>query len=86
MLNRRTFLHNTALGSLGLCLAHQSATRASARKLSKIGLQLYTLRNLTVLWRRPVRLETVIDGKLRLLGHDGREFREQALERSEYEF
>jgi stage V sporulation protein R len=44
-----------------------------------------TLRNLTVLWRRPVRLETVIDGKLRLLGHDGREFREQALERSDYE-
>jgi len=44
-----------------------------------------TLRNLCVLWRRPVRLETVIDGKLRLLGHDGREFREQALERSDYE-
>ena len=30
-----------------------------------------TLRNLTALWKRPVRLETVIDGKLRLLGHDG---------------
>jgi stage V sporulation protein R len=45
-----------------------------------------TLRNLTALWKRPVRLETVIDGKVRLLGHDGREFREQALEKSDYEF
>ena len=45
MLNRRTFLHHTALGSLGLFMAHQSAPRANARKLSKIGVQLYTLRN-----------------------------------------
>jgi stage V sporulation protein R len=44
-----------------------------------------TLRNLCVLWRRPVRLETVIDGKLRLLGHDGKELSEQPLERSDYE-
>jgi sugar phosphate isomerase/epimerase len=49
MLNRRTFLHHTALsslgGSLGLLLADQMATRVSARKLTKIGVQLYTLRN-----------------------------------------
>lgn len=44
-----------------------------------------TLRNLVVVWTRPVRLETVIDGKLRLLSHDGKELKEQALERSDYE-
>ncbi len=44
-----------------------------------------TLRNLCALWRRPVRLETVIDGKLRLLGHDGHEFKEQPLDQSAFQ-
>ena len=44
-----------------------------------------TLKNLVVLWTRPVKLETMIDGKLRLLSHDGKELREQALEKSDYD-
>ena len=43
-----------------------------------------TLLALSRLWRRPVRLETMVDGKLILLGHDGAEFSEDALESSEY--
>jgi stage V sporulation protein R len=44
-----------------------------------------TLRNVCCLWGRPVRLETVVDGKLKLLGHDGKQFVEAALERSSYD-
>jgi stage V sporulation protein R len=44
-----------------------------------------TLRNLCALWRRPVRLETRVDGKLKLLGHDGKDFSEEELEGSDYE-
>lgn len=43
-----------------------------------------TLRNLNALWARPVKLETILDGKLRLMSHDGKEFREQSLEKSDY--
>ena len=44
-----------------------------------------TLRNLCALWKRPVRLETCVDGKLKLLGHDGSDFSEEELEASDYE-
>jgi stage V sporulation protein R len=43
-----------------------------------------TLRSCAVLWRRPVRLETVVDEKLRLLGHDGRELTDEALGGTDY--
>jgi sugar phosphate isomerase/epimerase len=45
MINRRVFLHSAAIGGMGLWVAHQASSYANARKLSKIGLQLYTLRN-----------------------------------------
>jgi sugar phosphate isomerase/epimerase len=45
MNNRRQFLRSAALGSLGLAGWKGFEQIASARKLSKIGLQLYTVRN-----------------------------------------
>ncbi|MEM7249503.1 MAG: SpoVR family protein [Acidobacteriota bacterium] len=44
-----------------------------------------TLENLTKLWGRPVRLETVVDDKLVLLGHDGNETTQEDLAGSDYE-
>jgi stage V sporulation protein R len=35
-----------------------------------------TLRNIATLWRRPVLIETLVDGKTKLLSHDGKEFLE----------
>ena len=35
-----------------------------------------TLRNLLLLWKRPVNLETHIEGTLRILRHDGTDFSE----------
>lgn len=32
-----------------------------------------TLRNLSIIWRRPVHIATVIDGKEKLIGHNGKE-------------
>jgi len=43
-MNRRTLLRNLALGCGGALLLHNSAVRSAAKKLSKIGLQLYTVR------------------------------------------
>ncbi len=37
---------------------------------------------MTLLWRRPVRLETKRDGKLVRLGHDGKGATEETLEQS----
>lgn len=34
-----------------------------------------TLRNLSSLWRRPVNLESVVDGRKSLFSHDGKEFK-----------
>lgn len=45
MLNRRSFLQTAAVGTLGAALAQRFAQPVSARKLSKIGVQLYTVRN-----------------------------------------
>ncbi len=45
MINRRNFLHTTAMGGVGLWVAHHGTNLVGARKLSKIGVQLYTLRN-----------------------------------------
>ncbi|MBI1763416.1 MAG: TIM barrel protein [Acidobacteria bacterium] len=45
MLNRRSFLQTAAVGTLGAALTQRFANVASARKLSKIGVQLYTVRN-----------------------------------------
>ncbi len=44
-----------------------------------------TLSNASALWRRPVRLETTIDDKIVLLGHDGSDFSQEELEGSDYE-
>ena len=40
------------------------------------------LQQLTLLWRRPVRLETIRDGKAVRLGHDGKNATEESLESS----
>lgn len=46
MLNRRTFLRQTACSAVGGALAiHMMRSEAQAAKLSKIGVQLYTVRN-----------------------------------------
>ena len=45
MLNRRSFLQTATTGAVGALLAQRFATTAHARKLSKIGVQLYTVRN-----------------------------------------
>jgi stage V sporulation protein R len=44
-----------------------------------------TLVNMSALWRRPVRLETCVEGKIKLLAHDGSNFSEEDLESSDYE-
>ncbi|MFN0150913.1 MAG: SpoVR family protein [bacterium] len=41
-----------------------------------------TLRNLCTLWRRPVFLRTVVDGKTKLLSHDGTDFEEIEVDES----
>jgi sugar phosphate isomerase/epimerase len=45
MTNRRTFLRTAAYGTLGAVCWQGLAQAAATRKLSKIGLQLYTVRN-----------------------------------------
>lgn len=45
MLNRRKFLHRITQGGIGALALQQGLMSASARKLSKVGVQLYTLRN-----------------------------------------
>jgi stage V sporulation protein R len=39
-----------------------------------------TLRNLNVVWQRPVHIQTVVDGKLKILSHDGSDLSEEVLE------
>jgi sugar phosphate isomerase/epimerase len=45
MFNRRSFLQTATLGTLSAAFTHRFASGASARKLNKIGVQLYTVRN-----------------------------------------
>lgn len=45
MLNRRSFLQTAAVGAIGAAVAQRFTDVASARKLTKIGVQLYTVRN-----------------------------------------
>ena len=37
------------------------------------------LQQLTLLWRRPVKIETIVDGKPMRLGHDGDKTSEELL-------
>ena len=39
-----------------------------------------TLANIQAIWQRPVHVQTIVDGKLKLLSHDGSQFGEQGLE------